>query len=190
METDTLLNDSRGLIDLKIKSYFKENADFVLTIIDGFFDFIIVACDYDGNIVAYNMGCLNTLGYTYEDMNGIKELYTLFPRDFNKSGKLQEEINTLFQKGRVSFELEMERKNGEKFPAKVMFILSKDTKGKLVGFLMIGEDITRLKENEEKLRRQVEELERFKKATIQRELRMEELKRKVKELEGRLRSTE
>ena len=48
---------------------------------------------------------------------------------------------------------------------------------------MIGEDITRLKENEEKLRRQVEELERFKKATIQRELRMKELKDKLKEME-------
>ena len=183
MEKDNLSDDSKGFIDLKIKSYFKENADFVLTIIDGFFDFIIVACDYDGNIVAYNMGCLNTLGYTYEDMNGIKELYTLFPRDFNKSGKLQEEINTLFQNEKASFEVEMERKNGEKFPAKIIIILTKDSKGKIIGFLMIGEDITRLKENEEKLRRQVEELERFKRATIQRELRMKELKDRLRELE-------
>lgn len=58
-----------------------------------------------------------------------------------------------------------------------------DTKGNIIGFLMIGEDITRLKENEEKLRRQVEELERFKKATIQRELRMKELRDRIKELE-------
>ncbi|HAP67723.1 MAG TPA: hypothetical protein DCQ99_08085 [Nitrospinae bacterium] len=49
---------------------------------------------------------------------------------------------------------------------------------------MIGEDITRLKENEEKLRRQVEELERFKRATIQRELRMKELKDRLKKVES------
>ena len=111
MEKDNLSDDSKGFIDLKIKSYFKENTDFVLTIIDGFIDYIIIACDYDGNIVAYNMGCLRTFGFTYEDINGIKELNTIFPKKFNESGKYQDTVNTLFQNERVSFEIEMERKN-------------------------------------------------------------------------------
>ena len=101
-----------------------------------------------------------------------------------ESGKYQDTVNTLFQNEKASFEVEMERKNGEKFPAKIIIILTKDSKGKIIGFLMIGEDITRLKENEEKLRRQVEELERFKRATIQRELRMKELKDRLKKVES------
>lgn len=44
-------------------------------------------------------------------------------------------------------------------------------------------DITERKQAEENLKRHVEELERFKKATIQRELRMKELRDRVEELE-------
>ena len=44
-------------------------------------------------------------------------------------------------------------------------------------------EIEERKRMEIELRQKVEELERFKKATIQRELRMKELKDKVKEME-------
>ena len=48
----------------------------------------------------------------------------------------------------------------------------------------IYQDITERKQAEEKVKRHVEELERFKKATIQRELRMKELRDRVEELEA------
>jgi|GEM_PF-4795317 signal transduction histidine kinase len=48
-------------------------------------------------------------------------------------------------------------------------------------------DITTRKKAEEELRKRVDELERFRKVTVKRELRMEELRRRIKDLEEELR---
>jgi CheY-like chemotaxis protein len=52
--------------------------------------------------------------------------------------------------------------------------------------LEVDVDITERKKSEEELRQRVDELERFRSATIQREFRMKELKDRVKELETQL----
>src|SRR3989338_3643996 len=53
-------------------------------------------------------------------------------------------------------------------------------------FVAVFDNITERKKSEMELKQRIEELEQFRKVTIKRELRMEELKRKVKELEEEL----
>lgn len=53
------------------------------------------------------------------------------------------------------------------------------------GFLVIVRNITEHKKAEEKLREQLDELERFQKVAVKREFRIRELQERVKELEGR-----
>ena len=62
----------------------------------------------------------------------------------------------------------------------------RDTDGKVTVVLSSGEDITEKRLAEETLRERFEELERFRKATVKRELRIQELKDKVLELEKRM----
>lgn len=60
------------------------------------------------------------------------------------------------------------------------------TDGKVTVVLSSGEDITEKRLAEETLRERFEELERFRKVTVERELRIQELKEKVFELEKRV----
>lgn len=64
--------------------------------------------------------------------------------------------------------------------------LLKDSEGKITGILSSGEDITERKLMLEAIGQRLEELERFRNATVHREFRMKELKDRVSELEGLL----
>lgn len=59
-----------------------------------------------------------------------------------------------------------------------------DEKGNFIGSVHIAKDIAALKKTEGELRKKIEDLERFKRVTVGRELRMKELKAKIAELEA------
>lgn len=73
------------------------------------------------------------------------------------------------------------RKDGTEFPIELS-ISPMQIRGEWQATGIIR-DITERKQSEEKLKQQVEELERFKKATIQREIRMKELRDKLEKFE-------
>jgi len=76
------------------------------------------------------------------------------------------------------------KKDGTVFPIEI-FMGTFFSKGRKKGFAVIV-DMTETKKAEENLKMRIDELEQFRKVTIKRELRMEELKRKNKELEEEL----
>lgn len=78
-------------------------------------------------------------------------------------------------------ELQLRRKNGSRVQIEVSGNIIK-IKGRLL-VLGIVRDITKRKQMEEELRVRNEELEKFKKIAVGRELRMIELKNKIKQLE-------
>ena len=51
--------------------------------------------------------------------------------------------------------------------------------------LAVAKDITERKDAEDKLKEKIEQLEKYKKVTIGRELKMVELKKQIKELESK-----
>jgi len=60
------------------------------------------------------------------------------------------------------------------------------TEEEYLGHTIVLRDVTERKKAEEKLKRHVEELERWQRLTVDREMRMIELKRRIKELEAEL----
>jgi predicted RNase H-like nuclease (RuvC/YqgF family) len=105
------------------------------------------------------------------------------------------------------FEIEYRRKDNSIFPVEARLFLNKNQQGKDEGMWAIVRDITERKkmENEVKgmnaileqkveqktkeLQERVKELERFYKATIDRELRMKEMRTRIEELETELKKT-
>jgi len=89
-------------------------------------------------------------------------------------------------------------KKGEKIPVAVSISARRDKQGNLIGYFMAINDITEFKKLQENLKKKVKErtkeleervkeLERFRKLTEGRELKMMELKKRIKSLENKLR---
>ena len=77
-------------------------------------------------------------------------------------------------------------RDGRKIPVLQVLIALKNDGGEVEFFAGISRDITKLKQSEEKLALQLEELRRWYQATLGREDRVRQLKREVNELRERL----
>ena len=126
-----------------------ENTDFLRAVFEKLTGYGVIAADFDGNVIAYNEGAHKIYGYAPEEIINKENIIILYTKEFIDMGGLQMVVDFLLEEGSFSYEAEMVRKNGEKFPAKVQFTLTKDKNGKLVGFVELVEDLSELKRTEE-----------------------------------------
>ena len=129
------------LIQDRIKNL-SENTDFTATLFESLVGYAIIAADFDGNIIAYNEGARQIYGYSPAEVFGKHNIDSFFPADFIEAGYFQQAIDVLLATGRFHYEGEKVRKNGDLFPASILFTLTKDRTGKVVGFVEIVQDLT------------------------------------------------
>lgn len=149
---------SQQLVQDRIEEL-RESTDFVSTLLESPIGYAIMAADFDGNVIAFNEGARRIYGYAPEEVIGKKDIEIFFPEDSTKGGELQELIDDLLEKESLSYEGEKVRKNGEIFPAQILFTLRKDKSGKVVGFIEIVEDLTERKKLEADLNERYKELQ-------------------------------
>jgi len=142
---------SQQLIQDRIEKL-RENTDFVSTLFESLVGYAIIAADFDGNVITFNEGARQMYGYAPEEIIGQQSIDIFFPRDFIEAGELRQIVRELIEKGRFSCEGEKVRKNGKRFPAQILFTLTKDKSGKVVGFVEIVQDLTERKRMEEMLK--------------------------------------
>jgi len=124
------------------------------------------------------------IGKTFFDAVAKEELPKVTER-FKESMRKKEKIIK-------NFEVIILRKDGSKLPSMINITNLWDKDGNLIGSIAVIRDITeRKRAEEEKLkaaadRQRIEELEKFAKIAVGRELRMVELKERIKELESKL----
>jgi PAS domain S-box-containing protein len=145
------MESTAGLIQDRIK-YLRENTDFVSAVFDSLIGYAIVAADFDGNIIAYNEGAHQIYGYTPEEVIGRRNIESFFPGEFTAAGGFQQAVSELLEKGRFACAGEKVRKDGSVFPAQILFTLTRDKNGQIVGFVEIVEDLTERKRAEEATR--------------------------------------
>lgn len=147
MNRENEKGNSMEMIQDRIR-YLRENTDFVSTLFDSLIGYAIIAADFDGNIIAYNEGAQEIYGYTPEEIIGKASIEIFFPKEFMEQGKLQDIVNELMSKGRFSYEGEKVRKDGTKFPADILFTITREKNGQLVGFVELVQDLTEKKRAE------------------------------------------
>jgi PAS domain S-box-containing protein len=87
---------------------------------------------------------------------------------------------------KLNFEEPQTTPNGNTIWLKTSKMPLTDFDGKIIGILGIYDDITEKKKAEEEIIKKTNELERFNKMVVDRELKMIELKKKIAELEEKL----
>jgi len=149
---------------------------------------LVVALDRDGCITMINRAGCEMLGYGAEELLGRSWFDTCLPQPEGR-----ERTYPIFQAiigGRIDELASVDNailcRDGSRRLIAWHNSILRDATGQVIGTLSSGQDITERKAVEEALRAQVEELERFNRASIGRELTMIELKQQVNALEREL----
>ena len=165
-------------------------------ILDNSFDAILLTVP-DGTILGVNKAACQMFGMTEEEiLRGGRDAII----DPDNPG-LEDLLNERTRTGKVKGELFFRRSDGSRFPAEVSTSLYSNSKGEMRSSMIIS-DITERKEAESRvaalreqlrleldqktleLRERINELERFQKATIEREYRIKELRDQISELKA------
>jgi PAS domain S-box-containing protein len=156
-----------------------------------------------GEILDANRSYLDMLGYTEEEMRKLR-YQDITPAKWHEMEQKIIETQVMAQGYSDVYEKEYIRKDGTVFPVELRTYLLRNTDGTPSGMWAIIRDITMRKQTEEELKeyrehleelvkertaelnKKNEELERFNRLFVGRELRMIELKKTIQELETKI----
>ena len=147
----------------------------------------IIGLEAPGNIKLWNKKAEEIFGYPADDVMGRDMHDLIVPEKYLE--KAREGLKVFFQTGSgpvigKTVDLTALRKDGTEFPIALSISAMKiEGKWQVTGIIR---DITERKKAEEELAKHVDELERYMKATVQREFRIKELRDRVEDLEKRL----
>ena len=141
--------------------------------------------DMQGNIIDVNLASLATFGFSSkEEIIGHNASEFIAKED---QTKLLKHIEQTLKYGHGDTkEYRIVTHTGEQFDAEVNASVLRDGSGEPVAFMSVTRDVTERKQARQSLENKVEELERYKNVTIDRELKMIELKGIIKDLEDKL----
>ncbi|MEM5871244.1 MAG: PAS domain-containing protein [Candidatus Aenigmatarchaeota archaeon] len=146
---------------------------------------VICVFDQKGNLKDVNKKIYELTGYRPEELIG-KNIIKLPWLTKQSKLKAMENLTKRFKGIDLQpFELEFINKDGKILVGLVRGGLLKDEEGNVEDIVFIT-DITQRKKMEEELKKSTEEAEKFIKLSVDRELKMVELKNRIKELENKL----
>jgi len=141
--------------------------------------------DLQGNIIDVNLASPATFGFSSkEEIIGHHASEFIAKQD---QTELLQHMEQTFKQGHGDTkEYRIVKYTGEEFDAEVHAAVLRDGSGEPIAFMSITRDVTAWKQARQSLENKVEELERYKKLTIDRELRMIELKELNASLEAKV----
>jgi len=141
----------------------------------------VTITDLAGTILYANPADLELHGYSAEELIG--KSVRIFAPNRNWEPLTVEKIASMKKWKRESFNV---RKDGTIFPVQLMSDIIKDTESNPVCIVTTCEDITDRKKLQNEIRERIEDLEKFYEASIQREIKMKELKKRINKLKDEL----
>ena len=136
-----------------------EKAGFYRLLVNSIQDYAIFLIDSAGYVVTWNIGAQKLKGYKPEEIIG-KHFSTFYTEENKKEDKPAKELEKCKKYGHVEDEDWRVKKDGSRFWANVIITALHDESGELIGFAKVTRDLTERKNNEDKLRRANEKLQR------------------------------
>lgn len=133
----------------------KESEERFRRLIESAKDYAIFMMDVKGNILSWNKGAENLLGYTEAEVIG-KSAVQLFTPEDRKAGIFKRMLATVIKNGRSQNENWLMRKDGSRFWVTGVTTAIYNEAGKMVSMSKIARDVTERKKAEELLQAQKE----------------------------------
>jgi PAS domain S-box-containing protein len=136
-----------------------ETNKFMKNILDSSSSISIISTDNESNVLFWNKGAENLLGYKAEEMVGREKIDKLYSEDQKESLIEKARSSVLKDKKQVRCEVREIKKSGRKIWVGLTLTPRFNDEGQVVGILGIGEDITERKKAEEKIEKYSKNLE-------------------------------
>lgn len=116
----------------------------------------ILGTDFEGNIIFWNKGAENMLGYTAEEMVHREKIFKLYPEGGGSRKTIQEVHQYILrEKKGITCEVKELTKDGRQLWVQLTLSPRFDETGKIIGILGVGENITERKKAEDALAERV-----------------------------------
>jgi len=116
-------------------------------------DFFILSTDPEGVVTSINEGARKILGYTSRQLVGKTSISILEPEDSGKHNWLEQITREVLNSGRWQGEKDLQRASGDVFPALLNVRPLLDHTSRMIGYVLIGQDVTEQKTIEEQMLR-------------------------------------
>ena len=145
-------------VNARRRTELKENKinDAFHSVFEGMRDIAVLMLDKTGNVIDWNTGARNLLGYELKDILG-KHFSRFFTKDDRRAHLPEKEFNLAKRTGRAEDENWIVRKDGSRFFANGLTTRLHDEQGKLKGFVKVIRDRTENKRLEEELHQRLEQ---------------------------------
>ncbi|GBE18965.1 sensor protein FixL [archaeon BMS3Abin16] len=160
-----------------------KSQEFLNSIVENSGDAIITT-DADSRVTLWSRGAENLYGYKADEVLG-KNIDFLYPSELKEERRNWQKA---ILAGETVRNIRTQIYNSNRELVNINLTLSPliDRDGKPAGSIGVSKNITDIMEAEKKLREKIDELEKWQRLTVGRELRMAELKSELKELKKRL----
>ena len=115
---------------------------FVANLLESSTEYSIIGKDLEGNILLWNEGAHRIYGYSAADIVGKANSSILHTPEDLAAGKPSQIISAALRDGKWEGVVTRVRKNGERFPARVVVTPRRDASGQAIGVLLISKDIS------------------------------------------------
>ncbi|MFH1011435.1 MAG: PAS domain S-box protein [bacterium] len=116
-------------------------------------DFFILSTDTDGIVTSVNEGARKILGYSARELVEKGSVSVLEPESDEALRWFEQVTRAVLHRGRWQGEKELRRATGEVFPARLNVRPLLDPASRMMGYVLIGQDITEQKKIEEQILR-------------------------------------
>lgn len=134
-----------------------QRSDLLQLLVDSIKDYAILFLDNEGTILTWNSAAERLKGWKAEEIIG-QNFVRFYPPEDVARGKTEMELRVAREEGRFEDEGWRVRKDGSRFWANVIITALRDKDGKLVGFGKVTRDLTERRLNEEKIKKQAQEI--------------------------------
>jgi PAS domain S-box-containing protein len=136
------IGEKPKLFDSSIVSTAQQAVDFITNILESSTEYSVIAKDLDGKILLWNEGARRLYGYEPDEVVGRANSSILHvPEDVAAEVPVQI-MRTALEKGKWEGTISRQRKNGERFTARLVITPRRDPSGHPTGFLLISKDIS------------------------------------------------